>query len=46
MIVNFIKESRTRYRLASEKNSETVFPLLREEIKNVNHRRPDVHFLD
>ena len=46
MIVNFLKESRKRYRVVSEKNSETVFPLLREEIMNVNHRKPDTHVLD
>ena len=42
MIVNFLKESRTRYRVVSEKNNETVLQLLRDEIMNVNHRRPDV----
>ena len=45
-IVNFLKESRKRYRVVSEKNSETVFPLLREEIMNVNYRRPVIHVID
>ena len=46
MIVTFLKELRKRYRVVSEKNSERVFPLLREEIMNVNHRRPDIHVID
>ena len=43
MIVNFLKESRKRYRVV---NDETVFPILRDVIMNVNHRRPDIYVLD
>ena len=35
MIVTFLKESCKRYRIVSEKNSETVFPLLREKIIDI-----------
>ena len=46
IISNFIKESIRRYRIHIDKHSTTVFPLLRDQLESIEHKKPDIHVVN
>ena len=46
IISNFIKESIRRYRIHIDKHSTTVFPLLRNQLESIEHKKPDIHVVN
>ena len=45
-ISELLKECHNRYRIYNEKRSETIFPLLREQLITITNRKPDIHVVD
>ena len=41
-ISELLKECHNRYRIYNEKRSETIFPLLREQLITITNRKPDI----
>ena len=46
IISNFIKESIWHYRINIDKHSTTVFPLLRDQLESIEHKKPDIHVVN
>ena len=46
IISNFIKESIRRYHIHIDKHSTTMFPLLRNQLESIKHKKPDIHVVN
>ena len=46
IISNFIKESIRRYRIHIDKHSATLFPLLRDQLESIEHKKPDIYVVN
>ena len=46
IISNFIKESIRCYHIHIDKDSTTVFTLLRDQLESIEHKKPDIHVVN
>ena len=46
IISNFIKKSIRRYRIHIDKHSTTLFPLVHNQLENIEHKKPDIHVVN